>query len=73
MWWRMPLIPTMDKPTPHDTLVARGSEGQLIAIVPDLHLVVAVGSISTKDYAIASSDVSFLLYRRYPSGLVLAT
>jgi CubicO group peptidase (beta-lactamase class C family) len=61
MWWRMPLIPTMDNPTPHDTLVARGSEGQLIAIVPDRHLVVAVGSIPTKDYAIASSDVSFLL------------
>jgi CubicO group peptidase (beta-lactamase class C family) len=48
MWWRTPLIPTMDNPTPHDTLVARGSEGQLIAIVPDRHLVVAIGSIPTR-------------------------
>jgi CubicO group peptidase (beta-lactamase class C family) len=61
MWWRMPVIPTTDNPTPHDTLIARGSEGQLIAIMPDRHLVVAVGSIPTKDYAMASSDVSFLL------------
>ncbi|HEX5905579.1 MAG TPA: serine hydrolase [Propionibacteriaceae bacterium] len=61
MWWRMAVIPTTDNPTPSDTLIARGSEGQLIAIVPDRHLVVAVGSVPTKDYAIASSDVSFLL------------
>jgi CubicO group peptidase (beta-lactamase class C family) len=61
MWWRMPVIPTTDNPTPHDTLIARGSEGQLIAIVPDRHLVVAVGSIPTKDYSVSDSDVSFLL------------
>ena len=61
MWWRMPIIPTTDNPTPHDTLIARGSEGQLIAIVPDRHLVVAVGSVPTKDYVLAGSDVSFLL------------
>ena len=61
MWWRMAIIPTTDNPTPYDTLVARGSEGQLIAIVPDRHLVVAVGSVPTKDYVLASSDVSFLL------------
>ena len=61
MWWRMAVIPTTDNPTPHDTLIARGSEGQLIAIVPDRQLVVAVGSVPTKDYAIAGSDVSFLL------------
>jgi CubicO group peptidase (beta-lactamase class C family) len=61
MWWRMAVIPTTDNPTAHDTLIARGSEGQLIAIVPDRHLVVAVGSIPTKDYAISDSDVSFLL------------
>ena len=61
MWWRMAVIPTTDNPTPHDTLIARGSEGQLIAIVPDRHLVVAVGSVPTKDYVLASSDVSFLL------------
>jgi CubicO group peptidase (beta-lactamase class C family) len=61
MWWRMPVIPVADNPAPHDTLIARGSEGQLIAIIPDRHLVVVVGSVPTKDYAIASSDVSFLL------------
>ena len=61
MWWRMAIIPTTDNPTPQDTLIARGSEGQLIAIVPDRHLVAAVGSIPTKDYAISDSDVSFLL------------
>ena len=63
MWWRMAVIPVTrhHNPTPHDTLIARGSEGQLIAIVPDRQLVVAVGSVPTKDYAIASSDVSFLL------------
>jgi CubicO group peptidase (beta-lactamase class C family) len=61
MWWRMAVIPTTDNPTAHDTLIARGSEGQLIAIVPDRHLVVAVGSIPTKDYAVSDSDVSFLL------------
>jgi CubicO group peptidase (beta-lactamase class C family) len=61
MWWRMAIIPTTDNPTPHDTLIARGSEGQLIAIVPERHLVVAVGSVPTKDYVLAGSDVSFLL------------
>jgi CubicO group peptidase (beta-lactamase class C family) len=61
MWWRMAIIPTSDNPTPNDTLIARGSEGQLIAIGPERHLVVAVGSVPTKDYAIAGSDVSFLL------------
>jgi len=61
MWWRMAVIPAFDNPTPHDTLIARGSEGQLIAIVPDRKLVVAVGSVPTKDYAVAGSDVSFML------------
>jgi hypothetical protein len=50
-----------DNPTAHDALIARGSEGQLIAIVPDLELVVAVGSVPTTDYAIPGSDVSFML------------
>ena len=61
MWWRMTIIPAIENPTPHEALIARGSEGQLIAIVPDAHLVVAVGSVPTKDYAVAGSDVSFLL------------
>jgi CubicO group peptidase (beta-lactamase class C family) len=61
MWWRMTLIPVTDNPTAHDALIARGSEGQLIAIVPDLELVVAVGSVPTADYAVPGSDVSFLL------------
>jgi hypothetical protein len=33
----------------------------LIAVVPDLRLVVAVGAVATEDYSIAGSDVSFLL------------
>ena len=53
--------PDDGQPDPPDTLIARGSEGQLIAIVPARHLVVAVGSIPTKDYAVSDSDVSFLL------------
>ena len=61
MWWRMAVIPVTDNPRAHDTLIARGSEGQLIAIVPDRQLVVAVGSVPTKDYAVSGSDVSFLL------------
>jgi CubicO group peptidase (beta-lactamase class C family) len=61
MWVRMNVIPVTDNPRPHDTLIARGSEGQLIAILPDRHLVVAVGSVPTKDYAVPYSDVSFLL------------
>jgi len=45
----------------HPAWLARGSEGQLIAVVPQHRLVVAVGSVPTKDYSIPDSDVSFLL------------
>ena len=38
MWWRMAVFPATDNPTPYDTLIARGSEGQLIAIVPTVTL-----------------------------------
>jgi CubicO group peptidase (beta-lactamase class C family) len=45
----------------HPAWLARGSEGQLIAVVPQHRLVVAVGSVPTKDYSIPDLDVSFLL------------
>ena len=54
MWW-------MDiDPHGHPAWLARGSEGQLIAVVPEHNLVVAVGSVPTEHYS-AGSDVSFLL------------
>jgi CubicO group peptidase (beta-lactamase class C family) len=58
MWVR---TTTINQTTAHTTYVARGFDGQLIAVVPDLRLVVAVGSVATKDYSIPGSDVSFLL------------
>ena len=51
----------INQTTAHTTHVARGFAGQLIAVVPDLRLVVAVGSVPTDDYSIPSSDVSFLV------------
>jgi len=54
MWW-------MDTDSHgHPAWLAKGSLGQLIAVVPEHQLVVAVGSVPTKDYA-APADVSFLL------------
>ena len=54
MWW-------MDSDSHgHPTWLAKGSLGQLIAVVPERRLVVAVGSVPTKDYE-APADVSFLL------------
>jgi CubicO group peptidase (beta-lactamase class C family) len=58
MWLR---TTTINQTTAHTTYVARGFDGQLIAVVPDLSLVVAVGALATEDYSIPSSDVSFLL------------
>ena len=58
MWVR---ATTINQTTAHTTYVARGFDGQMIAVVPDLRLVVAVGSVATKDYSIPGSDVSFLL------------
>ena len=54
MWW-------MDHDSHgHPAWLAKGSLGQLIAVVPEHQLVVAVGSVPTKDYA-APADVSFML------------
>ena len=39
---------------------AEGSDGQLIAVVPDRQVVVAIGSVPTKDYATSHSDVLYL-------------
>jgi CubicO group peptidase (beta-lactamase class C family) len=58
MWVR---TTTINQTTAHTTYVARGFGGQLIAVVPDLRLVVAVGSVATENYSIPGSDVSFLL------------
>jgi CubicO group peptidase (beta-lactamase class C family) len=58
MWVR---TTTINQTTAHTTYIARGFDGQLIAVVPDLRLVVAVGSVATEDYSIPGSDVSFLL------------
>ena len=55
MWW-------LDiDPHGHPTWLARGSEGQLIGIVPEHRLVVAVGSVPTEDYSIPGSNVGFIL------------
>jgi CubicO group peptidase (beta-lactamase class C family) len=58
MWVR---TTTINQATAHTTYIARGFDGQLIAVVPDLRLVVAVGSVATEDYSIPGSDASFLL------------
>lgn len=58
MWLR---TVTINQTTAHTTYLARGTDGQLIAVVPDLRLVVAVAAVATEDYAIPGSDVSFLL------------
>jgi CubicO group peptidase (beta-lactamase class C family) len=58
MWLR---TTTINQTTAHTTYMARGFDGQLIAVVPDLRLVVAVAAVATQDYAIPGSDVSFQL------------
>jgi CubicO group peptidase (beta-lactamase class C family) len=51
MWW-------LDiDPHGHPTWVARGSEGQLIAVVPEHHLVVAIGSVPTNDMGLDGNDM----------------
>jgi CubicO group peptidase (beta-lactamase class C family) len=51
MWW-------LDiDPHGHPTWVARGSEGQLIAVVPEHQLVVAIGSVPTNDIALEGNDM----------------
>ena len=57
MWVR---TTTITRRPPH-TYVARGFDGQYDRRRTDLRLVVAVGSVATKDYSIPGSDVSFLL------------
>jgi hypothetical protein len=58
MWLR---TTTINQTTAHRTYVARGFGGQLVAVVPDLRIVVAVGAVPTEEYSTPSSDVSFLL------------
>jgi CubicO group peptidase (beta-lactamase class C family) len=51
MWW-------LDiDPHGHPTWVARGSEGQLIAVVPEHQLVVAIGSVPTNDMGLDGNDM----------------
>jgi CubicO group peptidase (beta-lactamase class C family) len=51
MWW-------LDiDPHGHTTWVARGWGGQLIAVVPEHQLVVAVGSVPTNDMALEGNDM----------------
>ena len=54
MWF----VQTLDG---HRTWLTRGGEGQMIAVVPDRTLVVAVGSAATAGNDIPEYDVSFLL------------
>jgi CubicO group peptidase (beta-lactamase class C family) len=41
----------------HPTWVARGSNGQLIAVVPEHQLVVAIGSVPTNDMGLEGNDM----------------
>jgi CubicO group peptidase (beta-lactamase class C family) len=51
MWW-------LDiDPHGHPTWVARGAAGQLIAVVPEHQLVVAIGSVPTDDLALDGNDM----------------
>jgi CubicO group peptidase (beta-lactamase class C family) len=51
MWW-------LDiDPHGHTTWVARGWGGQLIAVVPEHQLVVAIGSVPTNDMALEGNDM----------------
>ena len=58
MWLR---TTTINQTTAHTTYLARGFGGQLVAVVPDMRIVVAIGAVPTGEYSIPSSDVSFLL------------
>lgn len=58
MWLR---TTTINQTTAHTTYLARGFGGQLVAVVPDMRMVVAIGAVPTGEYSIPSSDVSFLL------------
>jgi hypothetical protein len=52
-------VTTINQATAHTTYLARGSDGQLIAVARTCALVVAVGSVATKDYAVPGSELSF--------------
>jgi CubicO group peptidase (beta-lactamase class C family) len=41
----------------HPSWVARGAAGQLIAVVPEHQLVVAIGSVPTSDMALDGNDM----------------
>jgi hypothetical protein len=41
----------------HTTWVARGSNGQLIAVVPEHQLVVAIGSVPTNEMGLEGNDM----------------
>jgi CubicO group peptidase (beta-lactamase class C family) len=51
MWWR-----DIDQHG-HPTWIAQGFAGQLIAVVPEHQLVVAIGSVPTKDRQLAGTDM----------------
>ena len=51
MWWR-----DID-PHGHPTWIAQGFAGQLTAVVPEHQLVVAIGSVPTKDLELAGTDM----------------
>ena len=51
MWW-------LDiGPHGHPTWVARGFDGQLVAVVPEHQLVVAIGSVVTNEMGLEVNDV----------------
>jgi CubicO group peptidase (beta-lactamase class C family) len=51
MWW-------LDiDPHGHPTWIARGSEGQLIPVVPEHQLVIAIGSVPTNDVGLGGNDM----------------
>ena len=56
MWLR---VTTINQTAAHTTYLARGSDGQLIAVARTCALVVAVGLVATKDYAVPGSELSF--------------